>query len=141
MSLNSLLTHWRNDPESAPNFSTWRTVPARPAVLADFPADLPLALAGALQAHGITSLYSHQAEAWAHARRGENVVLVTGTASGKTLGYNLPVLAALAADPQARALYLFPTKALTQDQLSGLQALVPPQAVASAPMAPAVYDG
>ncbi len=140
MSLNSLLAHWRNDPESAPNFSTWRTLPLRPAVLAGFPDDLPPTLAEALRARGISSLYSHQAEAWAHARRGENVVLVTGTASGKTLGYNLPVLAALAADPQARALYLFPTKALTQDQLSGLQALIPVEA-GSVPVAPAIYDG
>src|SRR5258705_5066090 len=120
MSLNSLLAHWRNDPASAPNFSTWRTLPARPAVLADFPADLPLELATALRARGIDSLYSHQAQAWEHAPAGENVVLATGTASGKTLAFNLPVLAALLEDPQARALYLFPTKALTQDQLSGL---------------------
>ena len=65
---------------------------------------------------GIHALYSHQAEALEAARRGENVVLATGTASGKTLAYNLPVLATLIENPQARALYLFPTKALTQDQ-------------------------
>ena len=71
---------------------------------------------------GIVSLYSHQVEAWESARNGENVVLATGTASGKTLGYNLPVLAEWVENPQVRALYLFPTKALTQDQLSGLDA-------------------
>ncbi len=120
MSLNSLLSRWRTDPDSAANISTWRTQPARPAVLTDFPADLPPKLAAALRGRGISSLYSHQAEAWNHARAGKNVVLATGTASGKTLAYNLPVLAAVLEDPEARALYLFPTKALTQDQLSNL---------------------
>jgi DEAD/DEAH box helicase domain-containing protein len=90
-----------------------------------------------LRAHGITSLYSHQIEAWTHARAGENVVLATGTASGKTLGYNLPVLAALLENPEARALYLFPTKALTQDQLSNLKSLQ-----SSIPnLHSAIYDG
>ena len=65
-------------------------------------------------------LYSHQLEAWDAARTGKNIVLATGTASGKTLAYNLPVMAALLAEPAARALYLFPTKALSQDQLSVL---------------------
>jgi len=120
MSLNSLLSHWRTDPDTAPNISTWRSLPARPAVLADFPADLPRELVAGLHERGLSSLYSHQAEAWAHARAGENVVLATGTASGKTLAYNLPVLAALLENPNVRALYLFPTKALTQDQLSSL---------------------
>ena len=76
-----------------------------------------------LIASGIHALYSHQLEAWTHARAGGNFVLSTGTASGKTLAYNLPVLASLLVDPNARALYLFPTKALAQDQLSNLQSL------------------
>jgi len=118
MSLDSLFSHWRTDPDTAPNISTWRVLPARPAVFADFPADLPPQLAAALRERGLSALYSHQAEAWKHTRDGENVVLATGTASGKTLGYNLPVVAALLENPDARALYLFPTKALTQDQLS-----------------------
>ncbi len=77
-------------------------------------------MAESLARRGILSLYSHQAQAWEAARAGKNVVLATGTASGKTLGYNLPVLAAWLEDPQARALYLFPTKALTQDQFANL---------------------
>lgn len=137
MSLDSLLTHWHSDPASAPNFSTWRTLPARPATLSDFPADLPPELARLLHERGLRSLYSHQAQAWAHVRGGENVVLATGTASGKTLGYNLPVLAALLENPAARALYLFPTKALTQDQLSGLAGFQ----ASLASLKPAVYDG
>ncbi len=118
MSLQSLFANWRTDPDTAPNLPTWRITPPRPANLNPFPADLPPALAEALTARGITSLYSHQAEVWEHARAGENVVLATGTASGKTLGYNLPVLSALLEDDDARALYLFPTKALAQDQFS-----------------------
>src|SRR5690606_10765579 len=74
----------------------------------------------ALRSMGIEALYSHQAEAVEAARRGENVVVVTGTASGKSLCYNIPVLEGLAEQEEAAALYLFPTKALTQDQLRGL---------------------
>ena len=118
MSLDALLAHWHADPETGPNFAARKTLPPRPADLRPFPADLPPVLMNTLKAYGVTSLYSHQVEAWTHARAGENVVLATGTASGKTLGYNLPVLAALLENPEARALYLFPTKALTQDQLS-----------------------
>jgi len=91
--------------------------------LRPFPADLPRALAESLTASGITSLYSHQAQAWELVRKGNNIVLATGTASGKTLGYNLPVLSALLEDENGHALYLFPTKALAQDQLSTLTSL------------------
>ncbi len=137
MSLTQLLSHWRTYPETAPNLTTWQTTPARPADLRPFPADLPSALAKALARRGIVSLYSHQAQAWEAARRGENVVLATGTASGKTLGYNLPVLAAWLENPDTRALYLFPTKALTQDQLSGLNSFQ-----SSIPnLKSAIYDG
>ncbi len=118
MPINALLSHWRADPGTGPNFAAVQSLPPRPADLRPFPADLPPALAQSLTARGITALYCHQAEAWDAARRGENVVLATGTASGKTLGYNLPVLAALMENENTRALYLFPTKALAQDQLS-----------------------
>ncbi|HTP02082.1 MAG TPA: DEAD/DEAH box helicase [Anaerolineales bacterium] len=84
---------------------------------------MPAVLCEALVQRGIPRLYSHQLEAWQHARAGRNVVLATGTASGKTLAYNLPVISALVSEPSARALYLFPTKALSQDQLSGLERL------------------
>jgi DEAD/DEAH box helicase domain-containing protein len=117
MSLDRLLARWRADPETGPHFAAWDFLPPRPADLRPFPADLPPALAESLRARGVENLYSHQVEAWEAARQGEHVVLATGTASGKTLAYNLPVLAALLEQPDARALYLFPTKALTQDQL------------------------
>jgi len=143
MSLPTLLSRWRNDPETALNIPTWRTTPARPSRLCPFPADLPPALAETLAGRGITSLYSHQVEAWTHARRGENVVLATGTASGKTLGYNLPVVAALMEDPEVRALYLFPTKALSQDQLAGLNQLTSRlhQKSSTINLQSAIYDG
>ena len=118
MSLTTLLDLWRRDPLTAPNFAAWRTLPARPAATLPLPDDLPAPVQQALIASGIHSLYSHQAAAWTHVRNGENILLATGTASGKTLAYNLPVFATLLEDPNARALYLFPTKALAQDQLS-----------------------
>ncbi|MCB1164221.1 DEAD/DEAH box helicase, partial [bacterium] len=98
-------------------------IPAREARFADPAAPLPESLRAALAADGIERLYRHQAHALDAARRGENVVVVTGTASGKTLCYNLPVFETLLADPQATALYLFPTKALAQDQLKTAQRL------------------
>jgi DEAD/DEAH box helicase domain-containing protein len=107
--------------QTDPNLAAWRTEPARPARLVAFPIDLDPRIADALRARGITALYTHQAHAWRHARAGENFVVVTGTASGKTLCYNLPVLDALLRDRSARALYLFPTKALAQDQVANLK--------------------
>ena len=122
MTLASLLSRWKTDSATAPNFTAWRTLPPRPAHLVPLPP-LPDPLPAALARRGIHALYSHQASAFESAMRGENVVLATSTASGKTLAYNLPVLAALIENSQARAIYLFPTKALTQDQLSNLHAL------------------
>lgn len=120
MTLDSLFSYWQDDPETAPNISTWRRLPARYAALTDFPVDLPRELVQILRERGLNSLYSHQAETWQHTRSGANVVVATGTASGKTLAYNLPILASLHETPETRALYLFPTKALTQDQFSNL---------------------
>jgi DEAD/DEAH box helicase domain-containing protein len=137
MSLDSLLSRWRADPETGPNFSAWKTLPPRPADLRPAPTDLPPGLQDMLHAQGIFELYSHQVEAWSATRLGENVVLATGTASGKTLAYNLPVLAAMLENPETRALYIFPTKALTQDQLSGLKSF---QSSISN-LQSAIYDG
>ena len=111
---------WMADPDSP--VRAIRHQPARPGEFADFPEALAAPIRRALTARGIERLYSHQAEAFGHAAAGRNVVVVTPTASGKTLCYNLPVLNGLLADPQARAMYLFPTKALAQDQLQELQA-------------------
>jgi DEAD/DEAH box helicase domain-containing protein len=112
-----------------------RFVPSRSARFADLERPLHPDLERRLAARQITRLYTHQAAAADAARRGEHVAVVTPTASGKTLCYNLPVLDALLTDPEGRALYLFPTKALAQDQLDTLAAFELP----GIPMA--TYDG
>ena len=141
MPLASLLDFWKRDPDTAPNFVAWRTLPPRPAQTYPLPDDLPAPIKQALTASGIHSLYSHQLEAWTLSRAGENVILSTGTASGKTLAYNLPVFASLLNEPNARALYLFPTKALTQDQLSNLQAFNTNLESETWNLKPSIYDG
>ena len=98
-------------------------LPATEAVFAPLPSDLKPDLAAALRTRGVERLYCHQAEAYAAVRAGRHLVVVTPTASGKTLCYNLPVLQRLLENPERRALYLFPTKALAQDQLAELGAL------------------
>ena len=100
-----------------------RRLPAVAAQLAPFPAGLDPRLTAALVARGVEQLYTHQAEAIEHALAGRHTVVITPTASGKTLCYNAPVLDAILKDPSSRALYLFPTKALAQDQLAELQAM------------------
>jgi DEAD/DEAH box helicase domain-containing protein len=97
--------------------------PARDARTEPLPDDLHPRVSESLAAQGITRLFTHQAEAWEAAQRGENVVVTTGTASGKSLAFNLPVLDAIARGPKTRALYLYPTKALAQDQARALAAL------------------
>src|SRR5215210_6996133 len=98
-------------------------MPAIAASFAPYPDGTDARLVSALAARGVDQLYTHQAEAFAHVLDGRDVVTVTPTASGKTLCYNAPVLNAILQDPGTRALYLFPTKALAQDQLSELHAL------------------
>jgi DEAD/DEAH box helicase domain-containing protein len=100
-----------------------RRLPAIAATYADFPSTLDPRLRQALASRGVTAPYTHQAAAIDHAVCGRNVVVITPTASGKTLCYNGPVLHAILQDPSSRALYLFPTKALAQDQLAELQGL------------------
>jgi DEAD/DEAH box helicase domain-containing protein len=99
------------------------------------PDALDPVLVSALVGSGLTSVWRHQAETWEAASRGENVVVATGTASGKSLAFNLPVLSAVAAQPTTRALYLYPTKALAQDQARALATL------RLKGLRPAIYDG
>jgi DEAD/DEAH box helicase domain-containing protein len=115
-----------------------RREPARPGEFAALPDRLQPPLQQALHERGIHRLYTHQAEAFELAAAGRNVVVVTPTASGKTLCYNLPVLHALLDDPSARALYLFPTKALAEDQLHEFQAAVDGM---GSPIRASTYDG
>ena len=122
--LSEWLAHIRSMPEVMDHVTHWHTIPAREAKYADFPSDLHPKLRQMLLHKQIDRLYTHQATAFAEIRQGNNVVAVTPTASGKTLCYNLPVLQTLLEDDSARALYLFPTKALAQDQVAELQELV-----------------
>ncbi|MFL6014320.1 MAG: DEAD/DEAH box helicase [Gaiellaceae bacterium] len=108
------------------------TEPAREAQLAPLPDDVHATVRDALP---FDSLYLHQRDAWDAARRGEHVIVTTGTASGKTLAFNLPVLDAVSRDPKLRTLYLYPTKALAQDQARTLASFRLPRTRA------AIYDG
>jgi len=108
------------------------TIPPADPRIAPLPDELHPGLREALP---FDSLYAHQREAWDAATRGEHLILATGTASGKSLAFNLPVLDALARQPKSRALYLYPTKALAQDQARALRELQAPNARA------AIYDG
>jgi DEAD/DEAH box helicase domain-containing protein len=122
MALPELLSDLRADSGFMANVMAWRTVPAQPAQYAPYPAVLHPILGATLTRRGIAQLYAHQAQAVELALSGQHVVVVTPTASGKTLCYNLPVLHSLLSEPDARALYLFPTKALAHDQLAELAA-------------------
>jgi len=122
--LEHVLHRWRSDRQLWPHFALDHSVPASAGATADFPEDLAPGVRRALERRGIRQLYTHQAEAAALARAGRDVVVATPTASGKSLCYNLPVLDRLAREPGARALYLFPTKALSRDQEEALKALL-----------------
>lgn len=137
--LNTLLKRWRTDPDIGGNLADWKTIPARTPDYAPIPTDLHPSLFKALSSKGIGSLYSHQVTAWENIQAGRNIALVTGTASGKTLAYNLPVLDRILRNKKARALYLFPTKALAQDQLDELRSFG--QAAGIEEIIPATYDG
>ncbi|MDR1930993.1 MAG: DEAD/DEAH box helicase [Treponema sp.] len=115
-------------PDFAPYIAADILIPPSEGIFAPLPGDLDVRIVKKLRDRGISRIYTHQAEVWDHCRRGRNVVVVTPTASGKTLCYNLPVLQALLEDGEARALYLFPTKALSQDQQSELNELAAPGA-------------
>jgi DEAD/DEAH box helicase domain-containing protein len=117
LNLAQLLDRLKADQRFLANVKRWEVLPERPARYADFPAELDRRLIAVYRERGIGQLYSHQAEACRLAQERRPFVVITPTASGKTLCYNLPVLDAILRDRQARALYLFPTKALSQDQM------------------------
>jgi DEAD/DEAH box helicase domain-containing protein len=116
------LSSWMSEPNSP--IRALHHQSAHPGEFEPFPESVPESLRRVLEARGIRQLYSHQADCWNHLSAGRNVVVVTPTASGKTLCYNLPVLERLLREPEARALYLFPTKALSEDQLHEFHAIV-----------------
>ncbi len=110
-------------------------VPGRPAREAPLPDGLAPEVVSALVGRGLSSLFTHQSDAFAAVGSGANVMVATGTASGKSLAFNLPVLSAIAGDPKIRALYLYPTKALAQDQARALGSFGLKR------LRPAIYDG
>ena len=124
MNLDQIIDLLKSDPSVSRNVSHWKKFPPRPAVYADFPARLDMRLVDTLRQRGIRQLYSHQKDAIETIGQEKDVVVVTPTASGKTLCYNLPVLDRVLKNPDSRALYLFPTKALSQDQMSELYDLI-----------------
>jgi DEAD/DEAH box helicase domain-containing protein len=136
--LQTLLDEMRFDPEFIRDVAAWERLPPRSAAYADFPAALRPELIDLIRRVGLSPLYTHQARGIEAALRGEHTVLVTGTASGKSLAYNIPCMQILSGDPKASALYLFPTKALAQDQAAALEALIE-QAAVDIPLG--VYDG
>jgi DEAD/DEAH box helicase domain-containing protein len=128
-------------PENRGAVAHWETLPARPARHGELSIPLPAPLAESLAAQGIERLYTHQVQAIEALRGGLDVVVVTGTASGKSLCYHLPVLERQLAEPEATALYLYPTKALAQDQLKGLMRLAAGHPDILKRLRAGVYDG
>ncbi|MEK7824443.1 MAG: DEAD/DEAH box helicase [Candidatus Eisenbacteria bacterium] len=128
-------------PENRGAISHWERIAARPPRHGELTLPLPPPLVESLESRGIARLYTHQVQAIEALRGGLDVVVVTGTASGKSLCYHLPVLERLLAEPAATALYLFPTKALTQDQLKGLTRLATGHPDLLRRLTAGVYDG
>jgi DEAD/DEAH box helicase domain-containing protein len=141
MDVAKLLERMRSRPDYAGQLEHLEVLPERAGHYDEPRVPLPAPLARLLAGRGIERLYSHQVAALEAARAGDDLVVVTGTASGKTLCYNLPVLEAVLTNPDARALYLFPTKALAQDQLKGLLELVGDDDELACAIRPGVYDG
>ena len=124
VNLSQLLEKLKQDAAFMENVTAWHTVPPRAPQYAPWPDGMDPRLPSALARHGVHQLYTHQAACFAASQAGQDYVVVTPTASGKTLCYNLPVLAEILKNPDARALYLFPTKALSADQVSELYELI-----------------
>lgn len=136
--LQEVMDILQTNPSYQQNIVHWHTIEEKEAKTAPFPASLHTKLRQALENRGIGSLYTHQKTAFDLATAKKNVVAVTPTASGKTLCYNLPVLQSIMENDQARALYLFPTKALAQDQKSELNEIIEEMEV---PINSYTYDG
>ncbi len=122
--IKELLQEWQSNPEMQDRVEYVHTIPAQPPKLVDFPSNLHPSLVRALHKRGINQLYSHQREAFEFATSGQSFTAVTPTASGKSLCYHLPVLQSIMENSASRALYLFPTKALAQDQKTDLNKLI-----------------
>ncbi len=138
MNVEDILSVIRRTPDLADNIEHWKTLPARAGQYAAYPDSWHPRLKEALEKRGIERLYSHQRQACDALAAGEDLIIVTPTASGKSLCYNAPVLNAVLEDDAARALYVFPTKALSRDQVAEFNAVV--QALGGG-VAAHTYDG
>ncbi len=134
----TVLERLLDEPSLARGIVHHERIPARDASFAELPPWIDRRIVAGLAARGIDRLYTHQADAIETVRAGDDVVVVTPTASGKTLCYAIPTLQAIAEDPAARALWLFPTKALGQDQVAEFSEL---SAAAGLAVSTATYDG
>jgi len=139
MNASDILSGILAEPGFAPFISDVKVFPEREGIYAPFPEQLDPRLLEACRSRGMERLYAHQAASYESARSGKNTVIVTPTASGKTLCYNLPVMQTLLENPDARALYLFPTKALSQDQQSEINGMVDGEG--RIPLRVCIYDG
>ncbi|HHW49353.1 MAG TPA: DEAD/DEAH box helicase [Clostridiaceae bacterium] len=124
MNLEQMLQYFKSSERIMGNVTKWVEIPAREAVLCDFPDCIDARIVNALRSRGIYRLYSHQASAVNEVEKGRNIVVVTPTASGKTMCYNIPVLNSILKNQESRAIFLFPTKALSQDQMTELHELI-----------------
>ena len=138
MNTGQLLDYLKHNPDFASNVTHWQAMPARPAKYADYPDDFDPALRAVLESRGVKRLYSHQRRALDLAQAGKDFVVITPTASGKTMCYNLPVLSEILRDNESRALYLFPTKALSSDQVAELYEIIKAM---DAPIKAFTFDG
>ncbi len=125
----------------------WVSQPPRQSIFSDFPSNCHPALVNSLIRNGITQLYLHQQVSWDAIEQGKNIVITTGTASGKSLCYQMPILNTALNSSSATMLFLFPTKALAQDQLQSLQKYISPIEIAAQndldipTLIPGIYDG
>lgn len=124
MNLDQLLDYLRHDPAFMACVSNWEVLPSKEACYGETPPSMDNQMLQALEKRGIRRLYAHQSNAIEASSQGKDIVVVTPTASGKTMCYNIPVLSAIIKNPDARALYLFPTKALSADQVAELYDLI-----------------
>jgi DEAD/DEAH box helicase domain-containing protein len=122
--LEKVIQSLQSDRRFMASVAHWQVIPAREGRYNPFPPEIDGRLLAAVRDKGIQRLFSHQYQAYAEVREGNNIVVVTPTASGKTLAYNLPVLQTLIEEPQAKAMYMFPTKALSQDQQAELNEIL-----------------
>lgn len=139
MDITQTLENWLNDTEIAENIAFKQLTPARKAVFGPFPTSIQPVLQEVLKKKGVNALYSHQAQAIRLLEKGENIVISTGTSSGKSLCYSIPILNQQLIQPGATALLLFPTKALTNDQHKTFTEFV--KILPGESSKPAIYDG